>query len=118
MLWKLISTSSEKNKKSSLYRVSGVEIFRVSTPSITQEEKIKMNKIQMHNKMSYLRREYEKMMVKVTASKYDLVTLGLDKDEEEMLKSQIQHQQWAADDILKRIAHNADKFREEENNKS
>ena len=74
-----------------------------------------MNKIQIHNKMSCLRREHEKMILKVTASKYDLATLELDENEEGMLKSQIQHQQWAADEILERIKYNAEKFRKEEN---
>lgn len=72
-----------------------------------------MNRIQIHNKMSCLRREHEKMMLKVTASKYDLVALELDEKEKEMLETQIFHQQRAADVILERIEYNAEKFRKE-----
>ena len=73
-----------------------------------------MNNIQIHNKMSRLRKEHEKMMLKVTASTYDLATLELDEKEKEMLETQIYHQKQAADKILERIEYNAREIRKME----
>lgn len=74
-----------------------------------------MDKSQYCNLIAVLRREHEKVMTKVTDNKYDLATLDFDDEERKILEKIVQYQEWTANEILKRAAYNAEKFREEEN---
>jgi|GEM_PF-4549862 len=73
-----------------------------------------MDKLKHYNLIAVLRREHEKVMTKVTDNKYDLATLELDDEERKILEKIVQYQGWTANEILKRAAYNAEKYRKEE----
>lgn len=72
-----------------------------------------MDKLQYCNFIATLRREREEVMIKVTDIKYDLATRDFDDEERKILEKIVQYQEWTANEMLKRAAYNAEKYRKE-----
>lgn len=72
-----------------------------------------MDKLQYCNFIATLRREREKVMIKVTDTKYDLATRDFDDEERKILEKIVQYQDWTANEMLKRAAYTAKKYRKE-----
>lgn len=72
-----------------------------------------MSKLRNCNFIASLRSEHKEVMTKITNNKYDLATRDLDEGERKILEKIVQYQEWTANEMLKRAAYNAEKYRKE-----